>query len=82
MPAPTWTVSKPESPTAGVGVVATVRVSVGLMIPLREAVIAVVPMARVEASPWLPAALEMVATEAVPDAQVTCVVRLAVVPSV
>ena len=32
--------------------------------------------------PWLPAVLEMVATEAVADAQVTWLVRLAVVPSV
>ena len=60
----------------------TVSVSLGLVIPLRLAVIAVVPTASVEASPWLPAALEIVATEAVPDAQVTWLVRLAVVPSV
>ena len=60
----------------------TVRVSVGLVIPLSVAVIAVVPTARVEASPWLPVVLEMVATEVVADAHVTWVVRFAVVPSV
>ena len=53
----------------------------GLVIPLSVAVIAVVPTARVEASPWLPVVLEMVATEVVADAHVTCVVRFAVVPS-
>ena len=60
----------------------TVRVSLGLVIPPRAAVIAVVPVANVEASPWLPAVLEIVATDVVPDAQVTWVVRLAVEPSV
>ena len=60
----------------------TVSVSLGLVIPPSVAVMAVVPVARVEASPWLPAVLEIVATEAVPDTQVTWVVRLAVVPSV
>ena len=52
------------------------------MIPLRAAVMAVVPVAKVEARPWLPAVLEIVATDVVPDTQVTCVVRLAVEPSV
>ena len=47
----------------------TVRVSLGLVIPLRPS--AVVPVANVEASPWLPELLETVATDVVPDAQVT-----------
>ena len=49
------------------------------MIPPSVAVIAVVPVARVEARP---ARAEIVATEAVADAQVTWLVRLAVEPSV
>ena len=52
------------------------------MIHRVTAVIAVVPVASVVASPWLPAVLEIVATDVVADAQVTCDVRLAVVPSV
>ena len=60
----------------------TVSVSLGLVIPLRVAVIAVVPTARVEARPWLPDALEMVATDGVADAQVTWLVRSAFEPSV
>ena len=60
----------------------TVRVSSGLVIPFKLAVIVVIPAARVEASPWLPAALEMVATEGAADAQVTWLVRSAVEPSV
>ena len=60
----------------------TVSVSFGLVIPFKVAVIVVVPMASVEASPWLPVALEMAATEGVADTQLTWVVRLAVVPSV
>ena len=46
----------------------TVRVSLGVVIPPSVAVIAVVPMASAEASPWLPEVLEMVATDGVRDA--------------
>src|SRR5271157_6653783 len=60
----------------------TVRVSPGLVTPPKDAVITVVPVASVVARPWVPTALEIVATDAVADAQVTCVVRSAVVPSV
>ena len=40
-----------------------------------------VPCATAVASPWLPEALEIVATEVVAEAQVTCVVRSWVDPS-
>ena len=56
----------------------TVSVSLGLVIPPRAAVIAVVPVASVEASPWLPEVLEIVATDVVPDAQVTWLVTIGV----
>ena len=56
----------------------TVRVSTGLVIPSSDAVMLVVPTARVDARPDV----LIVATDGVADAQVTWLVRLAVVPSV
>ena len=47
-----------------------------------RAVIPAMPVDSVEANPWLPAVFEIVATDGVSDAQVTCVVRLDVEPSV
>ena len=49
-----------------------------LVTPPSEAVMSVMPVASVEARP----VLDMVATEVVPEAHVTCVLISAVVPSV
>src|SRR5215468_3195643 len=69
----TWIVAR----VAGV----TVRVAGPLTAP-SVAEMVVVPTARVVAKPWDPAALEMVATLVIEYAQVTCVVRSWVEPSV
>ena len=60
----------------------TVRVSLALVIPPRAAVIAVDARGQGGGQALAAGVLEIVATEVVPDAQVTCVVRLAVEPSV